>query len=138
MAADAPAAAARVTLHGALMHAAALVAARRATRLEGRSASDVTELSRIGVALSTERDLLTLLGCSFQLRLGRHELRAPRREGLRDAGAQPGPRRDAEGLLGQHRGQGLRPFQGQLPRRGQPRRHVEQRPGGGRVRPYPG
>ena len=43
------------------MHAAALVAARRATRLETRSASDVTELSRIGVALSTERDLLILL-----------------------------------------------------------------------------
>jgi HD-GYP domain-containing protein (c-di-GMP phosphodiesterase class II) len=61
IAADTPAGAARITLHGALMHAAALVATRRATRLEGRSASDVTELSRIGVALSTERDLLTLL-----------------------------------------------------------------------------
>jgi HD-GYP domain-containing protein (c-di-GMP phosphodiesterase class II) len=60
-AADTPAGAARITLHGALMHAASLVATRRATRLEGRSASDVTELSRIGVALSTERDLLTLL-----------------------------------------------------------------------------
>jgi len=60
-AADTPVAAARITLHGALKHAAALVAARRATRLEGRSATDVTELSRIGVALSTERDLLTLL-----------------------------------------------------------------------------
>jgi HD-GYP domain-containing protein (c-di-GMP phosphodiesterase class II) len=60
-AADTPAGAARVTLHGALMHAAALVATQRATRLEGRSASDVTELARIGVALSTERDLLTLL-----------------------------------------------------------------------------
>jgi len=55
------AATANIALHGSLMHAAALVAARRATRLEGRSASDVTELSRIGVALSTERDLLTLL-----------------------------------------------------------------------------
>jgi HD-GYP domain-containing protein (c-di-GMP phosphodiesterase class II) len=60
-AADTPVATARITLHGALRHAAALVAARRATRLEGRSATDVTELSRIGVALSTERDLLTLL-----------------------------------------------------------------------------
>jgi HD-GYP domain-containing protein (c-di-GMP phosphodiesterase class II) len=59
--ADAPITAARITLQGALRHAAALVAARRATRREGRSASDVTELSRIGVALSTERDLLTLL-----------------------------------------------------------------------------
>ena len=58
---ETPPATARVTLHGALRHAAALVAARRAARLEGRSASDVTELSRIGVALSTERDLLTLL-----------------------------------------------------------------------------
>ena len=58
---DTPAATARITLHGALRHAAALVAARRAERLEGRSASDVNELSRIGVALSTERDLLTLL-----------------------------------------------------------------------------
>ncbi len=58
---DTPVATARITLHGALRHAAALVAARRATRLEGRSASDVTELSRIGVALTTERDLLTLL-----------------------------------------------------------------------------
>ena len=61
IAADAPAAAARVALHGALRHAAALVAARKAARLEGRSASDLHELTRIGVALSTERDLLTLL-----------------------------------------------------------------------------
>jgi HD-GYP domain-containing protein (c-di-GMP phosphodiesterase class II) len=59
--ADTPLATARIALHGALMHAAAIVAARRAMRLESRSASDVTELSRIGVALSTERDLLTLL-----------------------------------------------------------------------------
>ncbi len=59
--ADTPVATARITLHGALMHAAAIVAAHRAMRLESRSASDVTELSRIGVALSTERDLLTLL-----------------------------------------------------------------------------
>ncbi|MFI5311960.1 MAG: HD domain-containing phosphohydrolase [Gemmatimonadales bacterium] len=59
--ADAPASAARVVLAGALRHAAALVAALRATRLEGRSASDLNELTRIGVALSTERDLLTLL-----------------------------------------------------------------------------
>ena len=58
---DTPVATARITLRGALRHAAALVAAQRATRLEGLSASDVTELSRIAVALSTERDLLTLL-----------------------------------------------------------------------------
>jgi HD-GYP domain-containing protein (c-di-GMP phosphodiesterase class II) len=62
IAADTPLATARITLFGALRHAAALVAAHRATRLEGRSASDVTELSRIAVALSTERDLLSLLG----------------------------------------------------------------------------
>ncbi|HEY2849338.1 MAG TPA: HD domain-containing phosphohydrolase [Gemmatimonadaceae bacterium] len=58
---DTPLATARIALHGALRHAAALVAAQRATRLEGLSATDVTELSRIGVALSTERDLLALL-----------------------------------------------------------------------------
>ncbi|MGH7654176.1 MAG: HD-GYP domain-containing protein [Gemmatimonadaceae bacterium] len=58
---DTPVAVARLTLQAALRHAAALVAAQRATRLGGRSASDVTELSRIAVALSTERDLLTLL-----------------------------------------------------------------------------
>ena len=61
LASDTPAAAARVTLHGALRHAAALVVARHATRLEGRSAGDLHELTRIGVALSTERDLMTLL-----------------------------------------------------------------------------
>jgi HD-GYP domain-containing protein (c-di-GMP phosphodiesterase class II) len=58
---DTPVANARITLRGALRHAGALVSAQRATRLEGLSASDVTELSRIAVALSTERDLLTLL-----------------------------------------------------------------------------
>ncbi len=50
-----------MTLRGALHHAAALVAARRSARLEGRSAVDLHELTRIGVALTTERDLLTLL-----------------------------------------------------------------------------
>src|SRR3972149_783509 len=40
---------------------APLGAARRPARLEGRSASDLHELTRIGVALSTERDLLALL-----------------------------------------------------------------------------
>jgi len=61
LAADTSLVTARVTIGGALRHAAALVAAHRATRLEGRSTSDVHELTRIGVALSTERDLLTLL-----------------------------------------------------------------------------
>src|SRR6185369_10819176 len=48
-------------IQGALRHAATLVAAHRATRRENRSADDLHELTRIGVALSTERDLLTLL-----------------------------------------------------------------------------
>lgn len=61
VAADAPPAAQRVAAQGAMRHAAALVAARRSTRRETRSASDLHELTRIGVALSTERDLLTLL-----------------------------------------------------------------------------
>ncbi len=52
----------RITLQAAMRHAAALVAGRRSSALEGRSSNDVTELTRIGVALSTERDLLTLLG----------------------------------------------------------------------------
>ena len=56
-----PAAAAHVTLRGAMRHAAALLATRRAARLEKRSAADLALLTRIGVALSNERDLLTLL-----------------------------------------------------------------------------
>src|SRR6185369_13576163 len=48
-------------IQGALRHAATLVAAHRATRRENRSADDLHELTRIGVALSTERDLHTLL-----------------------------------------------------------------------------
>lgn len=59
--ANAPAAAARIAVQGALRHAASLVGARRAARRETRSADDLHELTRIGVALSTERDLLTLL-----------------------------------------------------------------------------
>jgi HD-GYP domain-containing protein (c-di-GMP phosphodiesterase class II) len=58
---DAPIEAQRVAFRGALRHAASLVAARRATRRETRSAEDLHELTRIGVALSTERDLLALL-----------------------------------------------------------------------------
>jgi HD-GYP domain-containing protein (c-di-GMP phosphodiesterase class II) len=52
----------RITLQAALRHAAALVAGRRSSAIGDRSSNDVTELTRIGVALSTERDLLTLLG----------------------------------------------------------------------------
>ncbi|HVY64366.1 MAG TPA: GAF domain-containing protein, partial [Gammaproteobacteria bacterium] len=61
VAADASVGTARIALQGALRHAATLVAARRAARRESRSADDLHELTRIGVALSTERDLLTLL-----------------------------------------------------------------------------
>ena len=61
IAADSASLASRVAVQGALRHAAALVAARRAVRLEDRSATDVHELTKIGVALSTERDLLALL-----------------------------------------------------------------------------
>ena len=55
------ASAAQVTLRGALRHAASLVATRRAARLEERSSADLALLTRIGVALSNERDLMTLL-----------------------------------------------------------------------------
>lgn len=61
IAADAAPGAARVALQGALRHAASLVVARRSGRRETRSADDLHELTRIGVALSTERDLMTLL-----------------------------------------------------------------------------
>ena len=59
--ATAPVGAQRVAIQGGLRHAASLVAARRVARRESRSADDLHELTRIGVALSTERDLLTLL-----------------------------------------------------------------------------
>ena len=49
------------TLQGALRHAASLIEAFRAARLEQSSAFDLRELSRVGAALSTERDLDTLL-----------------------------------------------------------------------------
>lgn len=52
----------RTLLQGALRHAAALVAASRAERLQESSATDLRELSRVGAALVTERDLDTLLG----------------------------------------------------------------------------
>ena len=49
-------------LQGALRHASSLIEAYRAARLEQSSAVDLRELSRVGAALSTERDLDTLLG----------------------------------------------------------------------------
>ena len=58
---DAPPALARTVLHGALRHAAALVAARREATANAARTGEISELARIGVALSTERDLPTLL-----------------------------------------------------------------------------
>ena len=58
---DAPPALARTVLQGALRHAAALVAAQREASTATARAGEIAELSRIGVALSTERDLPTLL-----------------------------------------------------------------------------
>jgi HD-GYP domain-containing protein (c-di-GMP phosphodiesterase class II) len=48
-------------LRGAFRHAASLVAARNARLAEGERHHELTELTRVGVALSTERDLLTVL-----------------------------------------------------------------------------
>jgi HD-GYP domain-containing protein (c-di-GMP phosphodiesterase class II) len=62
IAADAPPSVGRTTLQGALRHAAALVASVRAERLQQSSATDLRELSRVGAALATERNLDTLLG----------------------------------------------------------------------------
>lgn len=52
----------RTVFQGALRHAATLLAAARSRRLEQHSATDLRELSRVGAALATERDLVTLLG----------------------------------------------------------------------------
>ena len=48
-------------LRGAFRHAAALVAAHNARNAESERYHELTELTRVGVALSTERDLVTLL-----------------------------------------------------------------------------
>ena len=48
-------------LRGAFRHAATLVAARSARDAEKERYHELTELTRVGVALSTERDLVTLL-----------------------------------------------------------------------------
>jgi HD-GYP domain-containing protein (c-di-GMP phosphodiesterase class II) len=48
-------------LRGAFRHAAALVAVQAARSAEARRYRELTELTQIGVALSTERSLLTLL-----------------------------------------------------------------------------
>jgi len=59
---DAPSSTGTTILKGAVRHAAALVTALRAARLQQSSASDLRDLSRVGAALATERDLDTLLG----------------------------------------------------------------------------
>jgi HD-GYP domain-containing protein (c-di-GMP phosphodiesterase class II) len=48
-------------LRGAFRHAATLVAARAARQQEQERYHELTELTRVGLALSTERDLVTLL-----------------------------------------------------------------------------
>lgn len=60
--ADAHPALGRTVLQGALRHAATLIAAARSRQAQQSSASDLRELSRVGAALATERDLDTLLG----------------------------------------------------------------------------
>jgi HD-GYP domain-containing protein (c-di-GMP phosphodiesterase class II) len=60
-AADAPAGALLATLRGAFRHAATIVAERRARAEEADRGREIGELTRIGVALTTERDLRTLL-----------------------------------------------------------------------------
>ncbi len=50
-----------VQLHAAFRHAAALAAVRASSALAQMRYHELTELTRVGVALSTERDLLNLL-----------------------------------------------------------------------------
>lgn len=58
---DAPPRALRALLHGGFRHAAALVAQLRAVAAEDERHRELEELTNVGVALSTQRDLLTLL-----------------------------------------------------------------------------
>ena len=62
LAADAAPAVGRTHLQGAIRHAASLVAAARAERLERISEQELSELTAVGDALATERDLDALLG----------------------------------------------------------------------------
>ncbi|MDH5234322.1 MAG: GAF domain-containing protein [Gemmatimonadota bacterium] len=59
--AEASAGEGRAALHGAMRQASTLIDAYRTARLVQSSAFDLRELSRVGAALSTERDLDTLL-----------------------------------------------------------------------------
>ncbi|HEX5973024.1 MAG TPA: HD domain-containing phosphohydrolase [Gemmatimonadaceae bacterium] len=58
---DAPVASVFATLHGAFRHAAALLAAARARTEADERARELAELTAIGAAMGTERDLGTLL-----------------------------------------------------------------------------
>jgi HD-GYP domain-containing protein (c-di-GMP phosphodiesterase class II) len=60
-AADAPAATVRTLLRGAFRHAVSLVTAHAAREERALRHRELAELTSVGVALSTERDLLTLL-----------------------------------------------------------------------------
>lgn len=59
--ADSPADAARLALRAGLRQGVTILAKRQASQFDARDAGDVRELARVGVALSTERDLETLL-----------------------------------------------------------------------------
>ncbi|HVA56575.1 MAG TPA: HD domain-containing phosphohydrolase [Gemmatimonadaceae bacterium] len=59
--ADAPSAMVAAQLRGAFRHAASIVAVNGARYREERSRRELTDLTRVGVALSTERNLTTLL-----------------------------------------------------------------------------
>jgi HD-GYP domain-containing protein (c-di-GMP phosphodiesterase class II) len=61
VAADAPVGAVIASLRGGFLHAASLVAERRAVAEQEERQRELRELTGVGVALSTERDLLTLL-----------------------------------------------------------------------------
>ena len=62
LAADAPPGVGATTLRAAFHHAATLVAAARSARSEQRHAQELLDLSTVGTALTTERDLDALLG----------------------------------------------------------------------------
>ncbi|MFI5230580.1 MAG: GAF domain-containing protein, partial [Gemmatimonadales bacterium] len=61
LAADAPPGAILAALRGAFRHAAALVAQHRAAAQQAERHRELKELAAVGLALSTERSLLTLL-----------------------------------------------------------------------------
>jgi HD-GYP domain-containing protein (c-di-GMP phosphodiesterase class II) len=58
---NAPAATMQIQLRAAFRHAAALAAVRASSALAQMRYHELTELTRVGVALSTERDILNLL-----------------------------------------------------------------------------